>query len=201
LFSPVDDIIDIVTILNIVLNMTIEKQKDFFEFIKKELGKEVDILKVDTNLAIIINILASENLNGSIESPEINTFQIDRKIEFNDLVSVKDTIDDYKIYYQKLDEKYAEFDREGANKSLSVFQLLKKQYRQMLNENDTSANIFLKIIDNVIEIILNSKNYSEMPYEELEMCVYIIVVDAFIRCKIFKNPEGYSHVITRQYTS
>jgi hypothetical protein len=196
-FSPKDDIVDVGTILNIVLNMSIDKQKEFYDFIKKELGSEIDIFRVDTNLATIINILASENLNGSIDSPEINIFEISRKIEFNDLKTVKDTIDDYKIYYNKLDEKYSEFDREGANKSLSVFQIIRKQYSLLQNEERTSRDVFFSIIDNIIEVIINSKNYIEIPYEELEMCVYILVVDAFIRCKIFKNPEGYNHVITR----
>ncbi|GMQ55976.1 SMEK domain-containing protein [Vallitalea sediminicola] len=197
LFSPKDDIVDIGTILNIVLSMAIDKQKEFYEFIKKELGSEIDIVQVDTNLATIINILASENLNESIDSPEINIFEINRKIEFNDLVSVKDTIDDYKIYYHRLDEKYSAFDREGANKSLSVFQIIRKQYVLLQNEERTSSIVFFSIIDNIIEIITKSKNYVEIPYEELEMCVYILIVDAFIRCKIFKNPEDYNHVITR----
>jgi hypothetical protein len=52
------------------------------------------------------------------------------------------------------------------------------------------------VANNVIDIILKSKNYREIPYEELEMCVDILIVDAFVRCKIFKNPEGYNHVIT-----
>ena len=56
--------------------------------------------------------------------------------------------------------------------------------------------MFFSIIDNLIELIMNSKNYVEIPYEELEMCVSILVVDTFIRCKIFKNPEGYNHVAT-----
>ena len=52
------------------------------------------------------------------------------------------------------------------------------------------------IIDNLIELIRNSKNYIEIPYDELDVCVSILVVDAFIRCKIFENPEGYNYVIT-----
>lgn len=195
-FLPSEDIIDIGTILNIVLNMPINKQKDLYEFIKEELGSEIDILKVDTNLATIINVLASENLSENVDSPEINSFEIDRKIDFNDLTSVKDTMDDYKIFYHKLDEKYAEFDREGSNKSLSIFQIIRKQYQQLVEELETSHEVFYSIIDKVIDIILKSKNYIEIPYEELEMCVNILVVDAFIRCKIFKNPEGYRYVIT-----
>ncbi|GAC44100.1 FOG: EAL domain [Paenibacillus popilliae ATCC 14706] len=61
-FSPADDIVDINTLLNVILNMEIGKQREVFEFVKKELGNDVDVLKVDTNLATIINILASENL-------------------------------------------------------------------------------------------------------------------------------------------
>ena len=52
-------------------------------------------------------------------------------------------------------------------------------------------------MDKITEKVLNSKNYVEISAEELEFCVGIIVVDAFIRCKIFKNPEGYNYVTTR----
>lgn len=196
LFNPVEDVIDIGTILNIILSKRIDEQKKIYEFIKKELGTDIDIVRVDSNLATLINILAAENLAESIESPEINAFQIESKITFNDLENVRDDIDDYKIYYHKLDEKYSAFDKEGSNKSLSVLQIIRKQYKKLVNKGDSSYNIFYLIIDELINIIVNSKNYVEIPYEELEMCVHILVVDAFIRCKIFKNPEGYNHVIT-----
>lgn len=196
-FNPFNDIIDITSIQNMVLNMTICKQKTFYEFIKKELGDDINIVKVDSNLSTILNILASENLSNGIDSPEINSFKIDNKIEFNNLVSIKDTIDEYKIYYSKLNEKYMEFDKQGVNKSLSIFRIIKMQYTKLLAKGKTSSDLFFAIIDSIIMIIKESKNYIEIPYEELEMCVYILVVDTFVRCKIFKNPEGYSHVVTR----
>lgn len=34
----------------------------------------------------------------------------------------------------------------------------------------------------------------ELTEESIDICSDIIVVDAFIRCKIFENPEGYSYV-------
>ncbi|KGK81932.1 hypothetical protein DP73_21090 [Desulfosporosinus sp. HMP52] len=197
LFKPAEDIIDTTTIQNKVLTMTIDKQKEFYEFIKKELGNDIDIVKVDSNLATILNILANEDLSDGIESPEINSFEINKKIEFNNLQTIQDTIDEYKIYYSKLNEKYMEFDKQGANKSLSVFRLIKNQYTRILATGKESHDLFFAIIDSLIDIIVKSKNYIEIPYEELEMCVNILVVDTFVRCKIFKNPEGYSHVITR----
>lgn len=196
IFFPETDVVDIGTILNIILNMSIDDQKRLYEFIKKELGTEIDIVKIDSNLATIINVLSSQDLNGSVDSPEINSFEIDRKIKFNDLVDVEDTINDYKIFYHKLDEKYSEFDKAGVNKSFSVFQAIRKQYQIAKSQAQNTQEVFYHIIDKVINIIVKSKNYVEIPYEELELCVNILVVDAFIRCKIFKNPEGYNHVIT-----
>lgn len=197
LFNPESDIVDVPSILKIVINMSITQQKDLYTLIKDELGDEIDIVKVDTNLATIINILSDENLSDVVNSPEINSFEINKKIEFNNLLPAQDMIDEYKVYYKKLDEKYTEFDKQGANKSLSVFRVIKSQYTRLSGQNKNESELFIAIVDSVINIIIQSKNYKEIPYEELEMCAYILVVDAFIRCKIFKNPEGYSHVITR----
>lgn len=196
IFLPLNDIYDVKSLLNLALNMQISNQRKLYEFLKDELGNSIDIVKVDSNLAAIINILSQEDLTGIVDSPEINSFEILRKIEFNDLLIVQPTIDDYKIYYSRLDEKYKEFDKQGANRSLSVLAVIRKQYVKLLGENLESYEMFFSIIDNLIELIMNSKNYVEIPYEELEMCVSILVVDAFIRCKIFKNPEGYNHVAT-----
>ena len=49
--------------------------------------------------------------------------------------------------------------------------------------------IFYGVVENIIKIIEESANYKKLPFEELEMCVDILVVDAFMRCKIFENPE------------
>jgi len=196
LFNPSEDIFDINTILNTVLNKCADDQKKIYEFVKKELGSDIDIVKVDTNLAKLINILAAENLADVIKSYESNAFQIESKITFNDLESVKDDIDDYKIYSHKLDEIYSAFDKEGHNKSFSVLQIIRKQYKKLTNEDISPKNVFYSIIDELIDLILESENYVKIPYEELEMCVHILVVDAFLRCKIFKNPEGYGYVIT-----
>ncbi len=197
IFSPADDIYDMRSLLNIILNLDIVRQRKLYEFIRDELGSGLDIVKMDSNLATIINILAQENLSDVVDSPEINSFEIIRKIEFNDLISVQSTIDDYKVFYSKLDEKYKEFDRQGVNKSFSVLAVIRSKYNKLAGKISDPKELFFAIIDMVIELIKNSKNYIEIPYEELEMCVSILVVDAFIRCKIFKNPEGYHYVVTR----
>lgn len=84
-FFPKDDIYDIKSILNIVINMGIKEQYQLYEFIKDELGCSVDMVKVDSNLAGIINILFQDDLTPPSEQPEINSFEIQRKIDFNEL--------------------------------------------------------------------------------------------------------------------
>lgn len=194
-FDPRYDIYDIKRILAIVSNMKICDLQNVYTFIKEELGSEIDFVKVDTNLAAIINILANENL-GDVPMPlDINHFEIDRKVEFNNLQNARNTINLYKVYYSKLNEKYSEYDRLGNNRSLSIFNFLAKQYNNFRREMQDDSDVFYSVINSVVETVQNSKNYVEIPYEELEMCACIIVVDAFIKCKIFKNPEEFNHVV------
>lgn len=196
-FDVNNDIIDIKRILQKVLTLSIVKQKELYNLMREEFGNEIDTKKMDSNLATIINILASENLVEFETKYEINDFEINKKIEYNNLTNIKDIINDYKIYHSKINEKYMLFDKEGVNKSLVILQTIRKIYIETSQELENECDIFLTVMNKVTQIILNSKNYVEIPYEELEFCVGIIVVDAFIRCKIFKNPEGYNYAITR----
>lgn len=190
-FNPETDIYDILSILNIILPLDIDKQREIQAFIKKELGQETDVEKLDSNLTTIVNILAKENLNLG-EKPNIKSFDIERKITYNSLITTKIIIEDYKIHHNRLERIYQEFDEQGANKSLSVLQNIRQEYVKLSN-NFSSDDLFLKIKDNIIEKIQESANFVKIPIDELELCVNILLVDAFIRCKIFKNPENYNY--------
>lgn len=189
IFNSQEDILDSTKLLRDILNLGIDKQKVLFEFVKKELEEEINTVKVDSNLATIINILAEEDLD--LENAKINTttFVIEDKINYNNLNGVRELINDYKIFSVKLDEKYTEFDREGVNRSTSILQIIRRQYIKLKNEKKDSEEIFYGVIENIMKIIEESANYKVLPFEELEMCVDILVVDAFMRCKIFENPE------------
>lgn len=61
-FNAENDIYDIPVILRHISSLGIDKQKELYEFIKRELGREVDTIRVYSDLAMIINILSKENL-------------------------------------------------------------------------------------------------------------------------------------------
>lgn len=191
-FNPALDIFDVNTILNYIIGLDITRQKDLYQFIKAELGADVDITKLDSNLAAIINILSKEDWSDMSQLSHINSFEIERKITFNNLIRSKMIIDDYKIHYGRVDSKYSEFDSFGKNKSNAVLSSIRKEYIQqkgVINDDD----LFFAVIDKVVGKILDSANYEEIPIDELELSVNILVVDAFIRCKIFENPENYNY--------
>ncbi|MEB0261778.1 ABC-three component system protein [Mucilaginibacter sp. 10I4] len=191
-FSPSSDIFDTSSLLNYILSLDAVKQKDIYQFIQQELGNEVDIVKLDSNLAAIINILSKEDWNDLSQLNQINSFEIERKVSFNNLVRAKYIIDDYKIHYGRIDSKYSEFDSFGKNKSNAVLSSIRKEYIQqkgVISDDD----LFFAVIDKVIQKIQQSANYVEIPIDELELSVNVLVVDAFIRCKIFENPENYNY--------
>ncbi len=192
-FDPPNGIYDIHKLLNEILSFEIDKQKAVYDFTKKELGNEVDIVKLDSNLTAIITVLSKVDFDSVPETTVLNSFEIENKINHNSLERTKDVIEDYKIYYTKVDEKYSEFDALGANKSRSVLAKIRKEYIKHKSLS-TSDEIFEAVIEAVCEIVKNSANYAPLSIEELELCVDILVVDAFIRCKIFENPEGYNYV-------
>jgi hypothetical protein len=194
-FDPKDDIYDTASILNDIISLNIVKQKQVYQFIKEELGNEIDVVKLDSNLASVINILSKEDWDNTENPSQINSFEIDRKIIHNNLVNSKQIIDDYSMHYGRVDKIYTEFDALGLNKSNSVLANIRKEYikaKGILNDD----SLFFEVIQKVQEKIQSSANYIQTPIDELELCVNILVVDAFIRCKIFENPENYNYATT-----
>ncbi|TYA74743.1 ABC-three component system protein [Seonamhaeicola marinus] len=194
-FDPKNDIFDIKTVLNYILTENIKTQRELYEFIKDELGGEIDIVKLDSNLATIINILSLEKWDDTHLDDNSNSFEIERKIQFNELDDAREVIEEFCIYYKKVDEKYAEFDLLGANKSNSVLNSIKKEYRK-LKKTENKDDIFFNTIENIKNKVLISNNLNNIPIDEIELCIDILVVDAFIRCKIFENPKDYKYVTT-----
>lgn len=194
-FNPASDIIDKNSILSKIRGLNINHQESIYKFVKKELVNEIDPLKLESNLATVINILSKEDWNKNEPISQINSFEIDRKITYNNLNSAKIIIDDYSLHYSRVDKIYTEFDSQGSNKSSSVLSTIRQEYAKLkssLNDDE----LFFNIVSRVQEKVLNSSNYTSIPFDELELCINIIVVDAFIRCKIFENPEDYNYATT-----
>ncbi len=192
-FDPKVDIIDNKSLLIAIKGL--ENLTPIYDFVKKELSPDFDPMKLESNLAAIINILSKEDLNDSDSIAEITAFEIDRKILHNNLNAAKIIIEDYRIHYARVDRIYSEYDTQGYNKSSSVLSTIRQEYAKAKGTL-TDDKLFFDVVANVREKVLNSSNYQGMPLDELELCVNILVVDAFIRCRIFENPNNYNYATT-----
>lgn len=105
-------------------------------------------------------------------------------------------IEDYKIYYNLIEKLYSNYDEMGVNKSLAVLNTFRKEYidNMLKYKGDELYKIISK---NIIEKIKTLNCVENISEEALSLCVDILMVDAFIRCKIFENPNNYAYAITR----
>lgn len=192
-FSPETDIFDVPSILKVIGSLPPDVLLRIYEFIRKELGQPMPSKQIETNLAAIINILAKEDWSQNVTSFELRPFDVENKIYFNKLSKSEHIINEYKVHYGRVDSVYTEFTKQGANKSNSVLASVRGFYLAH-QDNFMNDDLFDKIFECVVERIQASNNYSHIPYDELELCVNILMVDAFMRCKIFENPEEHINV-------
>lgn len=192
-FDPNKDIHDLASTIRYINSLSIDELNPIATLIEKELVMTVDPVKIESNLAAIINILAKEDLNCDNSAFETIPFNIDQKIDHNKLDAARDIIEEYSAHHSRVARIYAAYDSEGINKSLSVLAAIKRCYldhRGRLSDDE----LFFKVVECVVAKVKAGANFIPIPVEELELCVNLLVVDAFIRCKIFINPVDYAHV-------
>ena len=193
-FSPKDDIHDVVSILSYIQHLDIGKQRVIHDFLIKELHADEGPSPVETNLAAVINILARENYDETQGATVPLAFDIDKKLTFNNLKAAAQIVEDYKIQHHRIDKLYSIFDSAGQNKSASVLNWLRQSYIK-LSSQYSGDDLFFQVVEQAIKTVQKSANYVEIPLEELAMWINALTVDAFIRCKIFKNPKELIHAV------
>lgn len=193
-FDPQTDILDITALLRLIKSMSLTDQQEILEILKAELDEESS-RSSPTHLADVIRIIAAENLVEAGRKPVATVFNIDDKLIVNQLEIAAAVIEDYKIHCGRVDGIYAEFDSSGRNKSKSILDSFRNVYlkRSLQFSGD---ELFFQIVDDMVENVLASSNYVQMALEELHLCVNVLAVDAFIRCKIFKAPAVAGHAAT-----
>lgn len=187
-FDPSVDIFDVKTLLTQIQHAGIVKQRAVYDFLSKELTEDEKPL-TESNLAAVIKIIAAEDLAAAPEKIEPIPFDLDKKLTFNNLITAAVVVEDYKVHYGRVTKLYATFDKEGKNKSKSVLDSFRKGYIK-LSATYSGDELFFRVVEAATERVLESANYEAMPAEELDLCITILAVDAFIRCRIFKRPEG-----------
>lgn len=195
LFRPDKDIIDLPSLLQNINALPIDRFEAVHNLVSAELKLPHDLARVEGNLIALIRLLSRENLTPpKLKSPVI-PYDVEKKIRHNRLQAATSLIDEHKLHYPRLDEIYTEFDRQGSNRSQSVLGKIRAQYHETIRIQDPDDRFF-QVVTSVEKLAETSQPPLQIPEEELRQCVEILVVDAFIRCKIFEKPEGgYNNAI------
>lgn len=191
-FDPSTDIIDISSLMKEITHLPIDSLRQVFELCVKEIVP-LDTPKVtESDLAIVVKSLAANVKDWTKERRPIK-YDVEKKIDFNHLEERRRLINDYKLYIGKLNAVYGEFVDNGTGCEFIILQNLSDMYSRYLGQYESNA-LFDKIVDEARELALNSKSAEDISVDRVNVCINVIVVDAFIRCRIFEDPEGYSYV-------
>ncbi|MBO7060567.1 MAG: SMEK domain-containing protein [Fibrobacter sp.] len=186
-FNPQKDIYDINSLATIIKNIDdISKIESIYDFCQNELVEKMSIRPL--LITEVINKLAENSQQSNISTTQL-PFEIEEKIVFNSLKRWKISITEMATYSSKVGKIYATFDAEGQNKSNAVLHSLGKTY-QKLKETFSGDELFDKLLEKVYADVDGDSYCSEIIAKELlEYNISIVLVDAFMRCKIFERPD------------
>jgi len=183
-----------------VLSLKKMKQDHEKEVLKK-IGATDILNKYPSSLALIINYISSIDIENVDMLTSTNIYSPDKKITYNEVVVYKPILEEYKVYHGKLNKIYSEIEKQGSFKKELLLQNINKLYLKAKGELlgiDTSIENIRKNADNLIELVEKylwelyekSPNAKEdIPFEAVNVGMKIIIVDAFVRCKILEEPK------------
>lgn len=188
-FNASNDIFDITCLLKKIETAPIDLLKDVSTFLDNEIHPINSGIVRPHTITCIINLLAKEDLESIPTICDTKTFEINKKIQFNQLQIWENHIKEYAPYSSTIDSIYEIFNKQGKNKSLAVLNHLHSIYLSLENKYD-SDSLFDEILEKVKNDINNDTSCSlDLSPEDIEMNTRIVLVDAFLKCKIFKKPE------------
>lgn len=134
--------------------------------------------------------------NESSLDEQTNSFNISEKIENNSIKRNKSLIEGYSKYYGKINSLYSELEKQGSFKKEKLLRNIELLYiktkGKYINGQENELEIIQLNADNIIEDIENKlleivdNNLSNN--EDTSFALPIIMVDAFMRCKILEEP-------------
>lgn len=188
-FNAETDCYDDKRILKDVSAKDIDTIRSLASYLKKSILPATADERRPSVITYVINRLADEPLAEVAVNPDIKPFDLEPKIDFNSLKKWRDIISEYTVFSLLVDKIYRAYDEQGVNKSFAVLSSLHDLYLNLASELTGDA-LFDKLLESVYDIVNKDYEYNEsLTREELQVNIKIVLVDAFVKCKIFKKPE------------
>jgi len=140
-------------------------------------------------ITYVINCLADVDLSGYDDSSMPKVFDFQPKIDKNKLDKWNDVIQTYAVFSNEVDKIYRQFDKESRNQSMAVLFRLKEMYLSLKKQYEADE-LFDKLKEEVYKVVDGDATCSKLlTKEQLELNISLVLVDAFMKCKIFEKPE------------
>lgn len=188
-FNAEKDSYDDKRILKDVSYKDIDTKRNLASYLEKSILPATADERRPSVITYVINRLADEPLAEIAVNPDTKSFDLEPKIDFNSLKKWRDIISEYTVFSLLVDKIYRAYDEQGVNKSFAVLSSLHDLYLNLASELTGDA-LFDKLLESVYDIVNKDYECNEsLTREELQMNIKIVLVDAFVKCKIFKKPE------------
>jgi len=150
-------------------------------------------------LNVVITAISEIELDAEEEesSSNMEAFEIKAKIKYNDIRRNKALIDEYKVFYTKVNSLYQILEEQGSFKKENLLRNIRNIYLRVKGKyvgNDVDPmRIIRDNADNIIEdvqdmLLVMAEEKTSNCAEDISFGVSLIMVDAFMRCKILEEP-------------
>lgn len=152
-------------------------------------------------LMTVINAIARIEFAASTQEKRLGeAFDIAQKVEYNAVKRNRPLIEEYRVFYSKINSLYQTLEVEGSFKKENLMRNIRNLYLQIKGKYIESnigidpQEVVKENADSIIEdvqdmLLLQTQKWTGgTTQEDVAFGVSIIVVDAFIRCKILEEP-------------
>lgn len=140
-------------------------------------------------ITYVINCLSNIDLANAGLDHDTKPFDFLPKVNKNSLKRWEGIIDELSLYSLSVDKIYRQYDTEAVNRSTAVLYALHQMYLKLKCEYQ-GDELFDQLLNAVYQIVDGDETCNTtLTKDELEMNISIVLVDAFLKCKIFEKPE------------
>ncbi len=153
-----------------------------------------------TLLGAAINAIIAADFEGEeANDPAVtSSFDIEEKLEYNSVKRNKPLIEEYKVFHAKISSIYSELEDQGSFKKEKLLRKIRSAYLKAKghyvqgfdSEMDEVRAHADDIIEDIEEELLKSIEGDNQIYaEDLSFGITMVMIDAFMRCKILEEPQ------------
>jgi len=170
------------------------------EWKKNHENKQLNRLNSNPSLlTLAINAISNAEFGDDYykNGEDLEPFNPKDKIIYNAIKRNKSLIEEYKVFYTKINSLYNELERQGSFKKEKLLRTIRLLYVKAKGIYVKNHNNPIKVIrvnaDNMIEDVENEllklvEKDAGLHKEDIYFGIPIIMVDAFMRCKILEEP-------------